>query len=94
MINYYLKALKKPEITTITADGNTAQFEKIRDGLLPPYFNLGKRSVGMFEHECLTIVAARAAGKTDDEIRLIVKALIKQRETSANALLKVLGSQL
>jgi prophage regulatory protein len=85
-----LKVLKKPEIKAITTDGNTAQFEKIREGLLPPYFNLGKRSVGMFEHECITILSARAAGKSDDEIRQIVKALIKQRETSANDLLKML----
>jgi prophage regulatory protein len=85
-----LKVLKKPEIKAITTDGNTAQFEKIRQGLLPPYFHLGKRSVGMFEHECITIVIARAAGKSDDEIRKIVKALIKQRETSASDLLKLL----
>jgi|TARA_R110001583_G_scaffold17299_1_gene70114 prophage regulatory protein len=90
MISYNLKVLKKPEIKVITTDGNTAQFEKIRDGLLPPYFNLGKRSVGLFEHECLTIVAARAAGKSDDEIRQIVKALIKHRESSVNDLLKYL----
>jgi prophage regulatory protein len=90
MHNINLKVLKKPEIKAITTDGNTAQFEKIRQGLLPPYFHLGKRSVGMFEHECITIVTARAAGKSDDEIRQIVKALIKQRETSANDLLKQL----
>jgi prophage regulatory protein len=35
-------------------------------------------------------MSARAAGKSDDEIRQIVKALIKQRETSANDLLKQL----
>jgi prophage regulatory protein len=90
MHNTNLKILKKPEIKAITTDGNTAQFEKIREGLLPPYFNLGKRSVGMFEHECTTIVAARAAGRSEDEIRQIVKALIKQRETSANDLIKQL----
>jgi prophage regulatory protein len=90
MFNTNLKVLKKTEIKAITTDGNTAQFEKIRQGLLPPYFHLGKRSVGMFEHECITIVTARAAGKSDDEIRRIVKALIKQRETSANDLIKQL----
>jgi prophage regulatory protein len=88
-----LKAIKKPEIEAITKYGNTAQFEKIREGLLTPYFNLGKRCVCLFEHECITIVAARAAGKSDDEIRQIVKELVKQRETSAEALLKILRSQ-
>jgi prophage regulatory protein len=46
----------------------------------------------MFEHECITIVAARAAGKSEDDIRGIVKALIKQREQSANDLLKHLAA--
>jgi len=85
-----LRVIKKPEIKVITGDSTTTQFEKIRDGLLPKYINLGLRSVGLFEHECLTIVSARAAGKSDNEIREIVKALIKQREQSANDLLKQL----
>jgi prophage regulatory protein len=82
------KIIKKPEITAIIGYGPTGQFEQIREGLLPKYINLGLRSVGLFEHECRTIVAARSIGKSNDEIRLIVKALIKQRETSANDLLK------
>jgi prophage regulatory protein len=85
-----LKVIRKPEIKALTGLSNTTQFEQIRQGLFPSYINLGSRSVGMFEHECITIVTARAAGKSDDEIRHIVKALIKQRETSANNLLKLL----
>lgn len=88
MYDNVLRVIRKPEIKAITSDGYTLQFEKIRDGLLPPYFHAGTRSVGLFEHECVTIFAASAAGKSDDEIRLIVKALVKQRETSANELLK------
>jgi prophage regulatory protein len=85
-----LKIIRKPEIKVLTGLSNTTQFEQIRDGLLPKYINLGQRSVGLFEHECVTLMSARAVGKSDDEIRKIVKALIKQRETSANDLLKLL----
>ncbi|MFT5716401.1 MAG: prophage regulatory protein [Oleiphilaceae bacterium] len=83
-----LKVIRKPEIKVLTGLSTTTQFEQIREGLLPNYIKLGERSVGLFEHECVAIITARAAGKSDDEIRLIVKALIKQRETSANALLR------
>tara|TARA_R110001583_G_scaffold192360_1_gene358761 strand:- start:414 stop:692 length:279 start_codon:yes stop_codon:yes gene_type:complete len=83
-----LKIVRKPEIKLITGLSTTSQFEHIREGLLPRYINLGSRSVGLFEHECQTILAARAAGKSDDDLKLIVKALIKQREQSANNLLK------
>jgi prophage regulatory protein len=87
-----LKILKKPEIRLINGLSSTGQFEQQRDGLLTPYINLSKRSVGLPEHEVVTILAARAIGKSDDEIRLLVKALIKQRETSANDLLKLLAA--
>lgn len=87
-----LKIIRKPEIRLITGLSTTSQFEQIRDGLLPKYINLGAKSVGLFEHEALAIVTARAAGKSNDEIREIVKALIKQRETSANDLLKRLAA--
>jgi prophage regulatory protein len=86
------KILKKPEIKLVNGLSSTGQFEQQRDGLLTPYINLSKRSVGLPEHEVVAIVAARAIGKSDDEIRLLVKALIKQRKTSANALLKMLAA--
>ena len=70
----------------------TAQTDHIKNGYLPKYIVLGARSVGLFQHECETIVAARAIGKTDDEIKEIVKALEKQREQSANELLERLAA--
>lgn len=84
--------IRKPEIKLITGLSNTSQFEHIRDGLLPSYIHLGARSVGLFEHECKAIVTARSIGKSDDEIKLIVKALMKHREQSANDLLKHLAA--
>ncbi|MFT6920312.1 MAG: prophage regulatory protein [Cognaticolwellia sp.] len=85
-----LKVVRKPEIKALTGLSTTTQFEQIKLGLLPKYINLGARSVGLFEHEIQAILAARSVNKSDCEIREIVKALIKQRETSANDLLKLL----
>lgn len=87
-----LKIIRKPEIRVLTGLSTTTQFEQIKSGLLPKYIVLSARSVGLFEHEALAIVSARAAGKSDDEIRAIVKALLKQREQSANDLLKHLAA--
>jgi prophage regulatory protein len=87
-----LKVIRKPEIKALTGLSTTTQFEQIRAGLLPKYINLGARSVGLFEHEALAIVTARSVGKSDDEIRGIVQSLLKQREQSANDLLKHLAA--
>ena len=87
-----LKVVRKPEIKLLTGLSTTSQFEQIRAGLLPSYINLGARSVGLFEHECKAIVTARSIGKSDDDIKLIVKALMRQREQSANDLLKHLAA--
>ena len=60
-----LRIIRKPEIKILTGLSTTTQFEQIKSGLLPKYINLGSRSVGLFEHECMTIVSARATGKSD-----------------------------
>lgn len=93
MQHQQVKVIRKPEIKSLTGLSPTGQFEQIRDGLLPKYINLGARSVGLFEHEVETIVMARSIGKSDNEIREIVKALIKQRTESANDLLKYLDTK-
>jgi prophage regulatory protein len=84
------KVIRKPEIKHLNGLSNTSYFEQIKKGLVVPFFSIGARAVAVYEDEIITVTTARAAGKSDDEIRKIVKALIKQRETSANDLLKQL----
>jgi prophage regulatory protein len=83
------KVIRKPEIKALTGLSNTSYFEQINQGLTVPFFSIGARAVAVFEDEITTVTTARAAGKKEDEIRQIVKALIKQRE-SANYLLNQL----
>jgi prophage regulatory protein len=83
-----LKVIRKPEACNLAGLSNTSLFEQTRKGIFPPPISLGARAVGFISHEVQTVLAARSIGKSDDEIRLIVKALIKNRETSANELLK------
>ena len=86
------KVIRKPEIKLLTGLSATSYFEQINEGLCVPFFSIGARSVAVYEDEIIAVVSARAAGKSDDEIRLIVKALIKMREQSANDLLKHLAA--
>ena len=51
----------------------------IESGLMPPGIALGIRSVGWPAHELDAIAAARIAGKTEDEIRALVRDLIAAR---------------
>jgi prophage regulatory protein len=84
------KVIRKSELKALTGLSNTSYFEQINKGLTVPFFSIGARAVAVFEDEITIVITARAAGKSDDEIRQIVKALVKQRETSANDLLKQL----
>jgi prophage regulatory protein len=88
MYNTNLKIIRKPEACSLAGMSNTSLFEQTRAGIFPPPISLGSRAVGYLFHEIQAVLTARAAGKSDDEIRLIVKALIKMREQSANDLLK------
>lgn len=45
-----------------------------------PFATTGGRAKGCFRHEILEVVAARAAGATDDEVRSIVRRQILRRE--------------
>tara|TARA_R110002060_G_scaffold55797_1_gene66240 strand:+ start:1149 stop:1433 length:285 start_codon:yes stop_codon:yes gene_type:complete len=88
-----LKIIRKPEACALAGLSNTSLFEQTRAGIFPPSISIGARAVGFISHEIQTVIAARSIGKSDDEIRLIVRALIKQREFSANDLLKHLEAK-
>lgn len=57
-------------------------YEWIARGLMPPGIALGWRSVGWPARELDAIAAARIAGKTEDEIRALVRDLIAARTTA------------
>jgi prophage regulatory protein len=90
MYKVNLKVIRKPEACALAGLSNTSLFEQTKAGIFPPPISIGARAVGFISHEIQTVIAARSIGKSDDEIRQIVKALIKQRETSANGLLNQL----
>lgn len=59
--------------------GLSTWYEWEDKGLIPPGIKLGIRSVGYPQHELDQIAAARIAGKSEDEIRAIVRGLVAAR---------------
>jgi prophage regulatory protein len=79
-----IKILRKPEVIQITGLSNTSIFERIREGLFPTSVSLGGRAVGFLDFEVFAVVAARAAGHNDEQIRHLVKLMTAKRKESAN----------
>ncbi len=69
--------------------GNTTFYAWQESGLMVPGVRLGGRSVGYPQHELDAIVAARIAGRTDEEIRSLVRDLITSRSQITHLVNKV-----
>jgi len=54
-------------------------YNAIRAGLFPVGVPIGRRAKGWPDYEVKAINAARISGKTDDEIRELVKILLAKR---------------
>lgn len=72
-----------PGLKAKTGDARSTVYKKIAAGLWPRAVCLGGRSVGWPSSETEAILRARIAGKTDDEIRELVKQLEKARRDAA-----------
>lgn len=77
MIDYVIK--RKPEARVKFGVSNSTFYEWINLGLMVPGVALGTRSVGYPSHELDAIAAARIAGRSEDEIRDLVRNLITAR---------------
>ena len=58
-------------------------YRDINDGLMVPPISLGARCVGFPAYEVDAIIAARIAGRSDDDIRRLVARLIADRRSAA-----------
>ena len=64
---------------------DASQYNSIREGLFTAGVAIGQRSKGWPDFEVKAIAAARIAGKSDDEIRELVKRLHAKRAELAVA---------
>lgn len=69
-------------LTTVRAETGlcaASVYNAVKKGLLPRQVRIGARSVAWPAHEIATVNAARAAGKTDAEIKRLVSELHTRR---------------
>ena len=74
------KLIKKPEVLTLMCMSKSTLHVKQNDGLIAPSISIGDRAVAYVEHEVLAVIAAQIKGQSDEEIRLLVKQLVAQRQ--------------
>lgn len=78
-----MRILRIREARAKTGDSNSNFYNKVSAGLLPPPIKLSARSSACLESELDAVLAARAAGAGDDEIRILVKDLVARRSAEA-----------
>jgi prophage regulatory protein len=75
-----MSILRMPAVKAETGHRSHASiYNAIRAGLFPAGVAIGQRSKGWPSNEVQAINAARIAGKTDDQIRELVKVLHAKR---------------
>jgi prophage regulatory protein len=62
-----------------TAESRSTHYSKIADGTMVPPISIGERAAAYPEHEVEAIIAARIAGRSNEEIKELVLRLIAQR---------------
>ena len=58
----------------------SSHYNDISDGLFPPPIPIGDRAVATPDYEVDTMIAAQVAGKSPEELRVIVKELVASRK--------------
>jgi len=87
-MNVLSRIIRKPAVKEMMGYGSDSTvYLKIKEGVFVPPFKIGGRASGWIQHECEVINAARIAGKTEDEIRDLVKTLVTKRQQLANEIL-------
>lgn len=74
-----LKFLRLPQVCERRGLKPTRHYADIKSGTFVPPIKLTERSSGWPEHECEALIAAKIAGKTDDELRELVRDLVAAR---------------
>jgi prophage regulatory protein len=74
------KILRLPAVKSRSGDSRSTTYLRITQGLWTTPVHLGPRAVGWPDYECDALIAARIAGKTEDEIRTLVTKLEAERK--------------
>ena len=75
--------LRRKQLEQRMGIGRSTIYLRINQSLITSPVSLGANSVGWPEHEIDAILAARIAGKSDDEIKVLVSELEAARKLAA-----------
>ena len=76
-----IQILRLPAAMALNGLSRSSTYNHIAQGLWPKPVAIGARAVGFPAAECEAVIAARIAGKSDDEIRALVARLVSARKT-------------
>jgi len=71
---------RKPQVLKCLGISKSTLHNRINDDLMTPPISIGERAVAWPSNEIESLVNAQIAGKSQDEIKLLVKVLIKNRQ--------------
>jgi prophage regulatory protein len=74
--------LRLPSVLHDRGRSRSSHYLDMKQGLFTSPVSIGTRSVGWPEHEVTALNAARIAGKTDEEIRVLVVKLEAERKAA------------
>ena len=80
MINTCIRAERITEVNRKFAWSGSTTYLRVKNGLLPPPFSLGGRASAWLSHETSAVLAAMAAGQSNEQIKCLVKKLIDERQ--------------
>jgi prophage regulatory protein len=79
-----LRLLKKPEILERHLLRPSTLYEHIRNGVFTPPIRSSSHTSAWPEHESDAIICARIMGRTDNELRALVRELVANRAKLAD----------
>jgi len=74
------RLIRLPGLQELIPECKSGIYSKIKQGLIPPPVKMGNRLSVWVSEEIHAVIQARIAGKSDDEIRQLVRDLVAARK--------------
>jgi prophage regulatory protein len=87
----FYRFIKLRNVKAAVGEGTTAVYQDVKDELLTPPIKKGRSSFWI-EQEIAAINAARVAGRSDEEIRALVRDLVAERGQAISHLASAYGA--
>lgn len=76
--------IRRPAVSTRLGIKKSTTYAHMHAGLITPAVQCGPRAVAWPSHEIDAIIAARIAGRTEDQIKALVASLTAARQSAPN----------